>query len=112
MTKKQNSWEEIPWYEGLVASMIDTYKSRKKNWNELPIILYFIYYNNCIEAGWLSRIVLSKTTLAPAKLPTIFRPLTLTGEVAEWSKAHAWNACRRETLSRVRIPVSPPENSL
>ncbi len=30
------------------------------------------------------------------------------GEVAEWSKAHAWNACRRETVSRVRIPVSPP----
>ena len=30
------------------------------------------------------------------------------GEVAEWSKAHAWNACRRVTVSRVRIPVSPP----
>ena len=30
------------------------------------------------------------------------------GEVAEWSKAHAWNACRRETVSRVRIPVCPP----
>ena len=28
--------------------------------------------------------------------------------MAEWSKAHAWNACRRETVSRVRIPVSPP----
>jgi subfamily B ATP-binding cassette protein MsbA len=33
------------------------------------------------------------------------------GEVAEWSKAHAWNACRRETVSRVRIPVSPPGRS-
>ena len=63
MTKKHNSWEEIPLYEGLVALMIDTYKSRKKNWNELPIILYFIHYNKCIEAGWLSRIVSSKTTL-------------------------------------------------
>ena len=31
------------------------------------------------------------------------------GEVAEWSKAHAWKVCRRETVSRVRIPVSPPE---
>jgi hypothetical protein len=30
------------------------------------------------------------------------------GEVAEWSKAHAWNACRRATVSRVRIPPSPP----
>jgi hypothetical protein len=30
------------------------------------------------------------------------------GEVAEWLKAHAWNACIGETLSRVRIPLSPP----
>lgn len=31
-----------------------------------------------------------------------------TGEVAEWLKAHAWNACIWETISRVRIPLSPP----
>jgi hypothetical protein len=30
------------------------------------------------------------------------------GEVAEWSKAHAWKVCRRGTVSRVRIPLSPP----
>jgi hypothetical protein len=30
------------------------------------------------------------------------------GSVAEWSKAHAWKVCRRETVSRVRIPVGPP----
>ncbi len=30
------------------------------------------------------------------------------GEVAEWSKAHAWKACRRAVVSRVRIPSSPP----
>lgn len=30
------------------------------------------------------------------------------GQVAEWSKAHAWKVCRRETVSRVRIPVCPP----
>ena len=30
------------------------------------------------------------------------------GEVAEWSKAHAWKVCRRGTVSRVRIPFSPP----
>ena len=28
--------------------------------------------------------------------------------MAEWLKAHAWKACRGETPSRVRIPVSPP----
>ena len=32
------------------------------------------------------------------------------GEMAEWLKAHAWKACIGETLSRVRIPVSPPES--
>src|SRR5262245_9857722 len=31
----------------------------------------------------------------------------LPGEMAEWLKAHAWNACISETVSRVRIPLSP-----
>ena len=30
------------------------------------------------------------------------------GEVAERLKAHAWKACLGETLTRVRIPLSPP----
>src|SRR5436190_21053738 len=30
------------------------------------------------------------------------------GEGAEWFKAHAWKACIRETVSRVRIPPPPP----
>ena len=34
------------------------------------------------------------------------------GWVAEWSKAHAWNACRRGTVSRVRIPPHPPHTLL
>ena len=32
------------------------------------------------------------------------------GEVAERLKAHAWKACKGETLSWVRIPFSPPLN--
>src|SRR5215831_3499352 len=32
--------------------------------------------------------------------------------MAEWLKAHAWKACIGETLSRVRIPVSPPESKV
>mgnify|MGYP001249600895 CR=1 FL=1 len=28
--------------------------------------------------------------------------------MAEWLKAHAWKACKGETLSWVRIPFSPP----
>ncbi len=34
------------------------------------------------------------------------------GEVAEWLKAHAWKACKEVTLSWVRIPFSPPLNSV
>src|SRR2546422_9306965 len=29
------------------------------------------------------------------------------GGVAEWTKAHAWRACRRATVSRVQIPAPP-----
>lgn len=31
------------------------------------------------------------------------------GEVTERLKVHAWNACVRAIVPRVRIPVSPPE---
>ena len=30
------------------------------------------------------------------------------GSVAEWLKAHAWNACMRATVSEVRILSLPP----
>lgn len=32
----------------------------------------------------------------------------LYGEMLEWFKRHAWNACIGEILSRVRIPLFPP----
>src|SRR5204862_109239 len=35
------------------------------------------------------------------------RSIPHSGEMAEWLKAHAWKACIGETLSRVRIPLSP-----
>ena len=31
--------------------------------------------------------------------------------MAEWLKAHAWKACLGETLTWVRIPLSPPAHS-
>src|SRR5205085_2528459 len=34
------------------------------------------------------------------------------GGVAEWLKAHAWRACIRATVSRVRIPLPPPRSTL
>lgn len=39
---------------------------------------------------------------------TLIRTFNLCGEVAERSKAHAWKACRRVSVSWVRIPSSPP----
>ena len=30
------------------------------------------------------------------------------GEVSEWLKEHAWKVCIRESVSRVRTPLSPP----
>ena len=32
---------------------------------------------------------------------------TILGEMSEWLKVHAWNACLEETLSGVRISLSP-----
>ena len=29
--------------------------------------------------------------------------------MSEWLKEHAWKACVRETVPRVRIPPSPPD---
>jgi hypothetical protein len=40
-------------------------------------------------------------------LYNVFVP-TCAGEMAEWLKAHAWKACLGETLTWVRIPLSPP----
>ncbi len=37
-----------------------------------------------------------------------FKVVTNPGEMAEWLKAHAWKACLGETLTWVRIPLSPP----
>ncbi len=33
--------------------------------------------------------------------------LNLTGELSEWFNEHAWKACVRENVPRVRIPHSP-----
>lgn len=37
-------------------------------------------------------------------------PEIVNGQVAERSKAHAWKACRRATVSWVRIPPCPPSS--
>ena len=68
--------------------------------------------------------MLNAPKLAPISLPQMpqtfsttplahLKPMALNtphGQVAEWSKAHAWKVCRRGTVSRVRIPLSPPNH--
>ena len=51
-----------------------------------------------------------RSARAPLRPPPRGGFVRATGEVAEWSKAHAWKVCRRGTVSRVRIPLSPPES--
>src|SRR5205814_4658051 len=48
--------------------------------------------------------------LRPRWLAKLALPLQerVSGEMAEWLKAHAWKACVRETVPWVRIPLSPP----
>ena len=41
----------------------------------------------------------------------IFAAHITQGEVSEWLKEHAWKVCIRETVSGVRIPLSPPKQS-
>ena len=38
--------------------------------------------------------------------------LLILGEVSEWLKEHAWKACIRSRVSRVRIPLSPKNESI
>ncbi len=48
----------------------------------------------------------------PNLMNLFMKQINFKGEVAEWLKAHAWKACIGEALSRVRIPLSPPEEYL
>ena len=47
---------------------------------------------------------LKRNNLVLMKLKSLIKK----GEMAEWLKAHAWKVCKRETVSWVRIPLSPP----
>ena len=65
----------------------------------------------CLGALALRALV---STRYPATVPNIppgkSRSQLTQGEMAEWLKAHAWKACLGETLTWVRIPLSPPES--
>lgn len=54
----------------------------------------------------LLAVVLTASTLCAGKIEQCddFQP----GEMTERLKVHAWKACVRETVPRVRIPLSPP----
>ena len=50
------------------------------------------------------------SALQPARITVTVRAPTQsrTGQMAEWSNAHAWKACVLEIAPRVRIPLCPP----
>ena len=58
------------------------------------------------ESGWHIGLALEKGGFGKEARCGRMR---VVGEVSEWLKEHAWKACMRETVSGVRIPISPPD---
>src|SRR5438105_14904380 len=64
-------------------------------------------FDSCLSAKFAAT---PFTPAAPSPSACIMTPVpTCAGEMAEWLKAHAWKACLGETLTWVRIPLSPPD---
>lgn len=62
--------------------------------------------SDCLLRTTSLRIARRAARTAPRNL---FR---VAGGMAEWLKAHAWKACIRATVSRVRIPLPPPARTM
>ena len=59
-------------FGSIVDAVKESYKSRKKNRNELPIVEYFIiHYNQLIASGWLN-LILSKELILCSLLAFFF----------------------------------------
>ena len=54
------------------------------------------------------RLITDKQLVIQTFLKKPYNAATKKGEMAEWSNAHAWKACKVSKPSRVRIPLSPP----
>ena len=94
----------------------------------MPRLMRFCGIQRGVTGARRCRVLKTQAAHAPVK-PGRFRPPTdcrayrlqprpnprywgLHGQVAEWSKAHAWKVCRRGTVSRVRIPLCPPPHNI
>ncbi len=75
--------------------------NRRRDLSRFGKVVRIFGFAGVSERNWRAR------QLRPDKVPRR-RKADDRGEVAEWLKAHAWNACIRATVSRVRIPLSPP----
>ncbi len=60
------------------------------------------------QSVFVAKIMLDRQGANPYSSAPLTSWLTR-GEVSEWLKEHAWKVCIRESVSRVRIPPSPPE---
>ena len=61
-------------------------------------IILIIPCSSVVEHSTVNRFVIGSSPACGA----------IYGEVSEWPKEHDWKSCRRKTVSRVRIPCSPP----
>jgi hypothetical protein len=59
--------------------------------------------HKALRPGWIN---FANACILPSRRVRLV--ISTCGEMAEWLKAHAWKACLGETLTRVRIPLSPP----
>ena len=58
-------------------------------------------------AALLNHSLVGKKNVALGTIYGYYPMFPLSGEMAEWFKAHAWKVCGCESASGVRIPVSP-----
>ena len=77
------------------------------------VVATFPFKSICVRLALVANGAMRSMRATSADAACADRPVPLhtapRGEVAEWLKAHAWNACRLARVSRVRIPLSPPK---
>ena len=87
----------VPWANGIVPA---------QHCAVLSFVAGFPYKKRLTEKGNI-RIISYVADLQP-RIYNLIIQFPTTGEMTERLKVHAWKACVRETVPRVRIPLSPP----
>ena len=75
------------------------------NYSITKYAIYRFRFDRSLVKSWLSHLLPAPSSSSACIMSQV---PTCAGEMAEWLKAHAWKACLGETLTWVRIPLSPP----